>query len=31
MKAEFIESREFTEWVTKFLPDATYSQLQAGR
>lgn len=28
MKAEFIESREFTEWVSHFLPDLAYSQLQ---
>lgn len=28
MKAEFIESTEFTEWVSEFLPDDTYSQLQ---
>lgn len=28
MKAEFIESTEFTEWVSEFLPDHTYSQLQ---
>ena len=28
MKGEFIESREFAEWVSEFLPDHAYSQLQ---
>jgi hypothetical protein len=28
MKGEFIESSEFTDWVSKFLPDQVYSQLQ---
>ncbi len=28
MKAVFIESSEFTEWVAEFLPDDAYSTLQ---
>jgi hypothetical protein len=28
MKAVFIESSEFTEWVAEFLPDDAYSSLQ---
>ncbi|WP_291176252.1 hypothetical protein [Gimesia sp.] len=28
MKAVFIESTEFTEWVSEFLPDEVYAQLQ---
>lgn len=28
MKAVFIESTGFTEWVTKHLPDETYDKLQ---
>ena len=28
MKAVFIESSEFTEWVAEFLPDDGYSGLQ---
>ena len=28
MKAVFIESSEFTEWVAEFLPDDAYSGLQ---
>ena len=28
MKAVFIESREFTEWVAEFLPDDAYAALQ---
>jgi len=28
MKAVFVESSEFTEWVAEFLPDSAYSVLQ---
>lgn len=28
MKAVFVESTEFTEWVSEFLPDEVYAQLQ---
>jgi hypothetical protein len=28
MTAEFVESTGFTEWVSEFLPDESYSQLQ---
>ena len=28
MRALFVESREFTEWVAEFLPDDTYAALQ---
>ena len=28
MRAIFVESREFTEWVAEFLPDDTYAALQ---
>lgn len=28
MKAIFIESSEFTEWVVEFLPDDAYAALQ---
>lgn len=28
MNATFIESREFTHWITRYLPDETYAVLQ---
>ena len=28
MKAAFVETSEFTEWVAEFLPDAVYARLQ---
>jgi putative transcriptional regulator len=28
MKAVFVESTEFTEWVSEYLPDETYARLQ---